>query len=418
MPKLLKIAKMEFRRTAMNKVFAILTISGPLLICSIAILPGLLASSGAFRDGETSKIAVVGADAEMLAAMEAGLISEGISIVGGHGSPDSLRAGMVSGDIDGYLEIPVYPYVEPVEFVSKDATDLRIRDILASYVGKALMARKFANAGIPRNEADGIIRPVAFEVSHLDGNGTMVESTSFMTVFTSSLIFASLLYLTIVFYGQAVGRSVLAEKTNKTVEILLSSVRPADILFGKILGNAVASLLQYGIWIVSSMALLKAVGPRFGLLPGISLPPEIYLYLVLFFILAYFLYCSIYAALGAACRDEQQLAQLSFPVIILLIIPIILLGSIIASPRAPVVIALSFFPLTAPIVMFIRILLGGANGAEISISVILLATTIIGCTVLSANIFKSCILLDGKTGNSDLILLMLRGREPDGKSKR
>ncbi len=418
MHKLLKIAKMEFRRTAINKVFALLTICGPLLICSVAILPGFLASSGAFLAPVTTKIAIFGADPELFSAIRSNLIQEKIEIIEGHGSKVLLDSEIISGTIDGYLAIPEFPSVEPIEFVSKNTTDFRMRDILQATVGKVMMSRKFTKAGITEFEANAIIQPVAINMLHLKENGTKAKSPDFITIFTSSLIFASLLYLTIIFYGQAVGRSVLMEKTNKTVEILLSSVRPLDILFGKILGNAIASLLQYGIWIVSSIALLSVIGPHFGFSSGIVMPQGIYMYLILYFILAFFLYCSIYATIGAACHDEQQLAQMSFPVIILLIIPIILLASIIAAPRAPVVVALSLFPLTSPIVMFIRILLGETNSTEIILSVFLLLLTITGCAALSAKIFKSCILLNGKKNNTDMFLWLLRGREPTVKINR
>lgn len=418
MHKLFKIAKMEFRRTAMNKVFALLTICGPFLICSVAILPGFLTSSGAFRNTETAKIAVLGTDDALFAAMESPLLQEKIVIVEGHGSIDLPQAEISAGTIDGYLTIPTDIYAEQIEYVSKNTTDFRIRDALEGTLRKTLMMRNFAYAGLNELEASAIMRPLSFKMFHIAKDGTKEESPDFVMIFTSSIILASLLYMTILFYGQAVGRSILMEKTGKTVEILLSSVRPLDILFGKILGNAIASLLQYGIWISTSIVLLKLIGPHFGFSLGRTLTFGMYMYLLLYFILAYFLYCSIYAMLGAASVDEQQLAQLSLPIIIILIIPVMLITAIIASPQAPIVIALSLFPLTAPIVMFIRILLGAAGGIEIMASIFLMLAAIAGCAMLSAKIFGSCILLNGKPINADLRLWWFRGREPDGKIKR
>ena len=401
----------------MNRVFVMLTLCGPLLICAVAILPGMLTSSGAFRSAETATIAVAGADNPTLAMMETMLLPEKITLVPSHGSIALLQDEIAEGTIDGYLNIPKGNAGEPIEFVSKNMTDFRIRDNLQIAAGKALLTRRLAEAGIQELDADSMLRVHPFEMAHLNINRTTEKSPDFTMILTTSLIFASLLYLTILFYGQVVGRSVLMEKTNKTVEILLSSVRPIDILFGKIFGNALASLLQYGIWISVSVALLKFIGPRFGVSLGIALTAGTFIYLVVYFILAYFLYCSIYATLGAASRDEQQLAQISWPVIIILIVPLMLITAIISSPQAPVIFALSLFPLTAPIVMFIRILLGAANGTEIFASIFLMMVATGGCIALSTKIFSACILLNGKTIKLETVFSMFQPHSGERKIK-
>jgi len=212
----------------------------------------------------------------------------------------------------------------------------------------------------------------------------------------TGLIFAMLLYMTVLLYGQAIGRSVLSEKTNKTVEIMLSSVRPMDLLFGKILGKALASLLQYGIWVSVSLAMMKLIGPRLGVPVGVELSISTFAYLVLFFILAFFLYCSIYAALGAASEDEQHLGQLAWPVVIFLMIPIVMISQVITAPRSSMVVGLSFFPLTAPIIMFLRILMGAVQPWEILLSIALIIIATAAVIWLSSKIFRVGILMTGK----------------------
>jgi ABC-2 type transport system permease protein len=226
----------------------------------------------------------------------------------------------------------------------------------------------------------------------------------------TGLTFAMLLYMTVLLYGQVIGRSVLTEKTSKTVEIMLSSVRPMDLLFGKILGKALASLLQYGIWVTVSAAVLKLIGPRFGLSIGFGLTMSTLAYLVLFFILAYFLYCSLYAALGAASEDEQHLGQLAWPMVIFLVIPIVMISPIITTPQAPVIIGLSLFPLTAPIVMFLRILVGAARPWEILVSIGLIIAATAGVIWLSARIFQVGILMTGKRFKFREVLRLARSR--------
>ena len=183
-----------------------------------------------------------------------------------------------------------------------------------------------------------------------------------------------------------------------------------ELLFGKILGKALASLLQYGIWVTISAAVLKLIGPRIGISIGVGLSMSTLAYLVLFFILAFFLYCSLYAALGAASEDEQHLGQLAWPVIIFLVIPVVMISSIITTPRAPVIVALSLFPLTAPIVMFLRILVGAAEPWEILVSIGLIVATTAAVIWLSARIFRVGILMTGKRFKFLEVLRLVRYR--------
>jgi ABC-2 type transport system permease protein len=244
----------------------------------------------------------------------------------------------------------------------------------------------------------------------LSNGGEKTKGLDFITILMTGLTFAMLLCITVILYGQVIVRSVLTEKTGKTVEIMLSSVRPMELLFGKILGKALASLLQYGIWVAVSVAVLKVIGPRIGVSIGAGLSMNSLAYLVLFFILAYFLYCSVYAALGAASEDEQHLGQLAWPVIVFLVIPVAMITAIISTPRAPVVVALSPFPLTAPMVMFLRILVGAARVWEILVSIGLTIGMTVGVIWLSSRIFRAGILMTGKRFNLGQVLGLARGR--------
>ena len=244
----------------------------------------------------------------------------------------------------------------------------------------------------------------------LTQGGEKKKNSDFVTTLMTGLTFAILIYMTVLLYGQVIGRSVLTEKTSKTVEIMLSSVRPMDLLFGKILGKSLASLVQYGIWVTISAGVLKLVGPKLGVSIGAGLSIGMLAYLVLFFVLAFFLYCSVYAALGAAAEDEQHLGQLAWPVVIFLIIPVMLITAIIGTPRAPVIVALSLFPLTSPIVMFLRILVGAATAGEIIVSIGLIIGTTAAVIWLSARIFRAGILMAGKRFSLREVLGLVRSR--------
>jgi len=300
--------------------------------------------------------------------------------------------------------------VSQLTYVSRNAADFRVMGVLRSVMGQAIVAQRLVNAGISASQVASLTQSPPFETWQLMQGGEKKKSPDFITILTTGLTLAMLLYMTVILYGQVIGRSVLTEKTSKTVEIMLSSVRPMDLLFGKILGKGLASLLQYGIWVTISAALLKVIGPRFGVSIGAGLSMSTLVYLVLFFILAFFLYCSLYAALGAASEDEQHLGQLAWPVIIFLVIPVVMILPIISTPQAPVIVGLSLFPLTAPIVMLLRIMVGAAMPWEILVSVGLIIATTAAVVWLSAKIFRVGILMTGKRFKFGEVLRLARYR--------
>jgi ABC-2 type transport system permease protein len=409
--KLGKIIRMEFRLTVANKVFIILTIVGPFLIAAVTILPSLLSGSGGAMGGPATRIALVGADPRFVQEISPAFLQAKIEVSAVQGSAESLDPQVQAGVIDGYLVMPAdLSKVARLEYVSKNAVDFRVISVLQGVIGKAIVAQRLIKAGVPPLQVASLTQSPAFETRQLTHNGEKKKNSDFVTVLMTGLTFAMLLYMTVLLYGQVIGRSVLTEKTSKTVEIMLSSVRPMDLLFGKILGKALASLLQYGIWVTVSAAVLKLIGPRFGLSIGFGLTMSTLAYLVLFFILAYFLYCSLYAALGAASEDEQHLGQLAWPMVIFLVIPIVMISPIITTPQAPVIIGLSLFPLTAPIVMFLRILVGAARPWEILVSIGLIIAATAGVIWLSARIFQVGILMTGKRFKFREVLRLARSR--------
>ena len=231
------------------------------------------------------------------------------------------------------------------------------------------------------------------------------------TVIFTVLAFTMMLYMTILLYGQAIGRSVLNEKLSKTVEIMLSSVSPQELLVGKIIGKAAASMLQYAIWILMAVGFLNLIGPLVNVEINLAGGITTYFYLVGFFLLAFLLYSTVYAALGAASEDETHLAQLAWPVIVFLVIPMVTLGSIATNPDSVFPRVLSIFPLTAPIVMFQRLLIGSPAPWEVAVSLGLLIGSIIAIAMLAAKIFRIGILMTGKRFTLGEIAKWLRYKE-------
>jgi ABC-2 type transport system permease protein len=177
---------------------------------------------------------------------------------------------------------------------------------------------------------------------------------------------------------------------------MLSSVSSRQLLAGKILGPGLAGLLQYAFWIAVGIVGVRVLGPALGVSMPAALTAGNLAWLAVFFVPAYFLYASIYAALGAGAEDEQHLGQLAWPLLIFLMIPMVMINMFVSSPDSPISIAFSYFPLTSPIVMLIRVLVSPPAWWELVLSYGLLLASVLGAASLAAKVFRIGILMTGK----------------------
>lgn len=392
--KMLRIAGMEFRMTARNKAFVIVTIVGPFLIVALSILPSLLTMNQDSVEG--IRIGVTGGTPAISAAVIGTFAATQVEVVQTGGDEESLQRAISDGVIDGYLVLPGSLSDSSARYVTAASVNFAIVGTLEAIIGESIVALRLAEAGLdPAQVAELSSRPQLQVTRYDSDSGEQAGQDPVSSLFTA-LAFTMLLYMTILLYGQAIGRSVLNEKLSKTVEIMLSSVHPRELLAGKILGKATASLLQYAVWILMASAFLNIIGPLVNVEINIAGGSSTYVYLVGFFLLAFFLYSSVYAALGAASEDETHLGQLAWPVILFLVIPMITIGAMTANPDGTFPQILSIFPPTAPIVMFQRLLIGNPAAWEVVLSVGLLLISVVAIALLGAKIFRVGILMTGK----------------------
>lgn len=408
--KMLRIASMEFRLTARNKAFVIVTIIGPFLIVGMSVLPSLLTmNQGSALDDV--KIAVTGGSDELASSVRSTLSMTPIELIEAGADEQVLQQAIASDRIDGYLVLPPTLDAERVRFVAAGSPGFGLTGTLESIVGQSVVSLRLAAAGLDPAEVSRLSQRPSLEVSRYDSESGEGASQDPTTALFTVLAFTMMLYMTILLYGQAIGRSVLNEKLSKTVEIMLSSVNPRELLVGKILGKAAASILQYAIWILMAIAFLNIIGPLVDVQINIAGGGSTYLYLVGFFLLAFLLYSTVYAGLGAASEDETHLGQLAWPVILFLVIPMVTIGAMASNPDSTFPQVLSIFPLTAPIVMFQRLLIGNPETWEVVLSVGLQIASIVVIALLAAKIFRIGILMTGKRFSLGEVIKWLRFRE-------
>jgi ABC-2 type transport system permease protein len=216
---------------------------------------------------------------------------------------------------------------------------------------------------------------------------------------------AFMLYMVILLYGVQVMRAVLEEKTTRIVEIIISTVKPWQLMLGKILGVGAVGLTQLAIWMLC-LVLLATVGLPYlvvarpellevkELLDLLPIGGGVVLFLA-FFVTGYFLYSSLYAAVAAMCSSDEEAQQSQLPVTMLLIVPMMFLAPTMEDPNGPLATWLSFVPFFSPVLMFPRYI-GGAPLWQVGLSLVLVALTVVTVAWVAGRIYRVGILMQGK----------------------
>ncbi len=304
--------------------------------------------------------------------------------------------------LDGYLiEIPgAGPAARPsFEWVPKVQSDVITRSRVADAVRGALTREKLITSGMSPTEITALLAPIDLSAGNQknDHAGAAVASAWGMYF---------LMYFVILFYGMNVARSIIEEKTSRVFEVLLATVRPSEMLAGKVIGVGSVGLTQVGIWIVVATVALKsqAFGQDLHILPSAG---QTALF-VIFFVLGYTLYSSIASALGAMTNSEQELQQLQIFLMLPLIFSSLIIFNVITNPDGPIAQVFSFVPFTAPLIMYTRVIVGKPDALAVTLSLAGLVVTIAIVLWLASRIYRVGILMYGKKPNLPEIMRWLR----------
>ncbi|MDR6300520.1 ABC transporter permease [Mesonia maritima] len=306
-----------------------------------------------------------------------------------------------------------------IEFFSKDAPSNSYISGIEQKIANKLTNRNLVENGVDLTKLADSKTKVALQIETFSGEQTSKMATYIKMFFGGAAGY--LLMMFIIIYGNMVMRSVIEEKTNRIIEIIISSVKPMHLMLGKILGTSFAGITQFLIWIFLGGILLVGVSAFLGLevqppevsqqameqasngeiqkiiTDIVSLPLlKLIICFLFYFIGGYFLYSSIYAAIGAAVDSETDTQQFMFPIIIPLMLGIYVgFFSVIENPHGIVSTIFSFIPLTSPVVMLMRIPFGVPLW-EILLSMLTLVISIFLVTLIAAKIYRVGILMYGK----------------------
>ncbi len=307
----------------------------------------------------------------------------------------SLDQELDSGDLDGYLWItPAATSSQrpTFAFTPRSSEQDYLRGTLASALGTVLMREQLAHRGIVASEADAMLQPVdilATHAPHRQDRESAVVSVAILFI---------LMYMVIALYGMNVARSIIEEKTSRIFEILLATIRPEEMMAGKILGVGSVGLTQVGIWL--SAALLLSTGSIAANLSSqgihIALTVAQIVYFFVYFILGYAFYSSIAAALGAMINSEHELQQLNLFLVLPLIVCFVVLKSILTNPDSTMARVLALIPPFTPLLMYLRVSLGHPAPLDVALSILLTSASIYAIVWVSSRIYRVGVLMYGK----------------------
>ncbi len=308
-----------------------------------------------------------------------------------------------NSDLGGYLWVTPAPNSASrasYEWVPKAKADIVTKGRIADAIRGALTRERLANSGMGTTEVDDLLKPV-----DLDSAATG-EKKSSGAAFASAYGLFFLMYFVILFYGMNVARSVIEEKTSRVFEVLLATVKPSEMMAGKVIGVGAVGISQVGIWIVVALAAAKMqlIGSGIQLLPSAS---QLFFFII-FFILGYVLYSSVAAALGAMTNSEQELQQMNIFLMLPLIACSVVIFRVVTDPDGALSQALSFFPFTSPLIMYTRVVVHQPPVYQIALCILILVATIYAILWVASRIYRVGILMYGKKPNLPEILRWLK----------
>jgi ABC-2 type transport system permease protein len=243
-----------------------------------------------------------------------------------------------------------------------------------------------------------VVAPVDLEAVTLDEQGEVSTDSPFSWLgdFVLPYVFAILFVITIFTASGFLLQGVSEEKEGRIIEILLSSISPSQLLAGKILGLGALGLIQVSIWIGASAALLGAATAIFALAGAISLSLGTLALGVVYFVLGYLLFATLMAVAGSMGTTQRESQQIASIFSLAAALPWMTMGIVFANPGSPIAVALSYFPLTSPVMMLLRLGVSEVPATQIAISIGLLVAGITLSLWGGAKIFRASLLMYGK----------------------
>jgi ABC-2 type transport system permease protein len=410
MHKIWAVIRREFLERVRTKWFLIATVLGPVFMIGMGVLPSLLLTRGA---GITRIVLLDAGSGPLAARVETQLKRSGRF----HVTPlvtdpdrqqavvDSLTAAVQRKEIDGVLTLtPATLESGSTEYRARNVSSPTDMATLERATRQAVTVERLSRRGIDPavvQEAQGNIDMKTLRISKRGATGESGVAT-----FLLGYALAVILYVVMLAYGITVMRSVVQEKSDRVIELLISSLRPFELMFGKVIGVGGVGLLQMLIWGVVGLGTMKYRAKLLGLfgvkadaVASFQLPhigTDLLVIVLVYFVLGYLFYSALFAMVGAAVNSETEAGQAQQPVMMLLVVSMILSIGAIGDPSGPIARWGSLIPFSSPIVMPVRAATSDVAPTELALSLALMVGATLLAMWVAGRIYRIGILMYGK----------------------
>lgn len=408
----------EFNERVKKKSFIIVTILTPLLMILLMIAPALVA---VFSETETKQILVIDKSEYIVNRLES---NEEVVFVPCSQPLDSARNSL--GNKYGVLWIgkDIENNTSNIKLYTEEAASMSIENIITGQVKhiieeKKLKAYNIENLG---QILDDVKTDISLQTIKMEEDGGET-STSSIVSYVTAIILGLFLYMFLLIYGQMVMTSVIEEKGNRIIEVMVSSVTPFQLMLGKILGVASVAVVQIMIWaglLMTISAIIPSMLPAdvmqnvaaansgavmaggdtemiqaIAMISNVGYILELFLYVIIFLIGGFLLYAAMFAAIGASVDNIQDASQLQLVATLPIILSLVLMMSAVENPNSQLAIWCSMIPFTSPIMMMARIPFG-IPFWQILVSIVILYLSFVAMVWFSAKIYRVGIFMYGK----------------------
>ena len=398
--KFLDVARWEFLEKVKSKWFLISLVMLPVIMVIFGVLPGLLASKA---DDKTIAVGVIDETGSILEPLAAKLeekyrlpdkqpnyivrnLKEDVKF-------DELKARanrlVASKEIEGYFYIPSTVYDSgKVEFRAENVSNIRIAERFSRTIEEVIVEKRLISQGLDPAKIKKLMADVNVKSIKVSEKGEEKES-GFLETFFSGYILIMVLMFLILTSAQLLIRSVVEEKSNRVIEVLLSSCSARDLMVGKILGLSGLGLLQILVWGLIGMGFAIKSGANIFAIDQLLLS-------AVYVVLGYLLYSAIFVAVGSPVTTEQEAQQITQYVTLILVFPIVLAIPATQNPDSMLIKVLSFIPLLTPAFMIMRIPIQMPALWELLTTIVLLIVSGVFMMWAAGKIFRTAILVYGK----------------------
>jgi ABC-2 type transport system permease protein len=434
--RMIPIIKREFLQAVTSKGFIIGTMLGPLLMAALFGAQFLILAKGG---GGSQRIAILDASGrdlaprieqvveERAAALPSFMARASYEFDSRQVSPaqqDELHAQMtqrvLARELDGFLWLPPEALEgRGIRYEGTNATNSQVMGELRQGVQRVVQSERLREEGIDEARLGAALQPVSIDLARTGDDGT---AGNVMAARLMAFAMAFAIYIMVIMWGQSIMMSVQEEKRDRIVELIVSSVRAKDLLFGKVIGIGSAGVLQLTVWVLAAIVLLTygtvaaaAFGASEGLVQALSegsilprMPVSLGVVFVLFFAGGFFLFATMFAVIGAMVTNTQEAQQFVFPVLMPFILGFFIAMPAADNPHGSIAVIGSLIPFTSPMVMPVRASVAGLDWVQVIGSLALLFATAAFTVWLAAKIYRIAIFATGKKPTASEIFRWMR----------